>query len=131
MRMESNVRTIRWIIQLKSKFTQRYMSPRLTLLLSYDMRKRQIYKIINISSHSASLHIIGDSNFESELEGRIQSVNQTHWKLRVKTLIDQFSSWNYEKHRWSYKYFNSYVAWQAVILAKCGYIFFVAALLKM
>ena len=82
--MESNIQTIRWIIQLKIKFTQRYMLPRLTLLLSYDMRKRQICKIINISSHSASLHIIGDSNFESELEWRIQSVNSNSLEIESK-----------------------------------------------
>ena len=47
---------------------------------------------------------------------------QTHWKLRLETLMDQFLRWNYRKNIAIYKRFNNYVAWEALILAKCAFI---------
>ena len=83
------------------RYTIVSMLPRLVLLLSYDMKNEQIRKTINISRCSVSQHIIAIkilnlSYFES-LNGIFKASNQTHWNLVVEILIDQFSSWNYEK----------------------------------
>ena len=58
----------------------------LVLLLSYDMRKKHICKILNISSRSKLLHIIMESNFESQLQWRIQSLTTNLFKIRRKSL---------------------------------------------
>ena len=47
----------------------------LMLLLLYAMRNEYICRTINISSRSVSLQILGDQNFKSELQRRIQSVS--------------------------------------------------------
>ena len=51
------------------------MSPRLILPKSFYARNEQTSKKIDISRHSVSLHINGDSNSESELEWHIQNPN--------------------------------------------------------
>ena len=43
---------------------------------------------------------------------------QTHWRLGVEILIDQFSNWNSEKNTLCYTYFNIYAAWQVFYLGK-------------
>ena len=46
-------------------------------VISYDMRNEQICKTINISRRLVLLHIIGDYNFESEL-----NLDQPVFKLK-------------------------------------------------
>lgn len=74
--MEANIRTARWITQLRIKLTLDWlhetivsMSARLMLMLSYDMKKEQMSKLpIYISRHSVSLHFNGEQDFQSELK---------------------------------------------------------------
>ena len=109
--VQFNIRTIRWIMQIKIKFTQRYITihlfrlnvrydslnvTRITSLLPFDMKNKQICKTINISRQSVSPHTIRDSNFESELEWRIQSVNSNSmevWTRILDRLIFEMKLW--------------------------------------
>ena len=104
------------------RYTIVSMLPRLVLLLSYDMKNEQIRKTINISRCSVSQHIIAIkilnlSYFES-LNGIFKASNQTHWNLVVEILIDQFSSWNYEKTTLELQTFQQLCSMTSVYLGK-------------
>ena len=62
------------------------MLPRLMLLLLQGMRKEQIYKTINIFKCSVSLHMIGDWNFKSKVERRINSVKPNSLEIGSRNL---------------------------------------------
>ena len=72
------------------------MSPRLMLLLSYDMDMNRYAK--KLTSPGVQYHytllgiIILNLSYFKSLNGVFKASNQTHWKLGVEIWIDQFSS---------------------------------------
>ena len=95
--MKPNMQTIRWIIQLKIRSTQKYSQYKTNVATIIRYAKQTNRYAKQVTAPKIQCMLLGTRTLNLSYNRAFKVPNQIHWILGVEILINQFSRWIDEK----------------------------------
>ena len=97
--MKPNMQTIRWIIQLKIRSTQKYSQYKTNVATIIRYAKQTNRYAKQVTAPKIQCMLLGTRTLNLSYNRAFKVSNQIHWIFGVEILINQFSRWIDEKNQ--------------------------------